>query len=231
MDTKILPHFKSPLNLADFLINSYKIGGSVSLLSLSSLFLLITKYNLDYPDFFTNFYALVTPEILHVKYRSRFLYWADIFLSSTNLPAYVIASFVKKFSRLALIASIETLYPLIPLIGNLLIRHPTLMELFDKSSTNEYQNDPFKFEETNLKETRALESSLWELKSLQKHWNDAIREKAKFINYTLPLDEYDLSDLLNTDFPELVEEVFSNEIENDIELNKETGQNALEFFN
>lgn len=46
MDTRILPHFESPLSLADFLINSYRIGGSVSLLSLSSLFLLITKYNL-----------------------------------------------------------------------------------------------------------------------------------------------------------------------------------------
>lgn len=46
MDSKILPHFRSPLALADFLISSYRIGGSVSLLSLSSLFLLITKYNL-----------------------------------------------------------------------------------------------------------------------------------------------------------------------------------------
>lgn len=188
----------------------------------------------DYPDFFTNFYSLVTPEILHVKYRSRFLYWADIFLSTTNLPSYVAASFVKKFSRLALIASVETLYPLIPLIGNILIRHPALMELFNKPITkNDYINDPFDFEETNLKETRALESSLWEIKSLQKHWNENVREKARFINYYLPEDEYDLSDLLEVDFPELVAEAFSEntEINENIELNKDLAENALEFFN
>ena len=166
-----------------------------------------------------------------MKYRSRFLYWADIFLSSTNLPAYVVASFVKRFSRLALIASVETLYPLIPLIGNLLIRHPNLMELFNKSTSDEYQNDPFRFEETNLKDTRALESSLWELKSLQRHWNQTIRKEAKFINYTLPKDEFDLSDLLDVDFPMLVEAAFSAEVDDNVELNVDIGQVALEFFN
>lgn len=195
------------------------------------LIILLSHTFSDYPDFYTNFYALVTPEILHIKYRSRFLYWTDIFLSSTNLPAYVVASFVKKFSRLALIASVEVLYPLIPLISNCLIRHPNLMELFNKSDCKELSSDPFKFEETNLKETRALESSLWELKTLQKHWNQNIREEAKFINYTLPKDEYDLSDLLEVDFTDLIEQAFSNEIDHDIEIDCEVGQVALEFFN
>lgn len=105
------------------------------------------------------------------------------------------------------------------------------MELFNKSTSDEYQNDPFQFEETNLKETRALESSLWELKSLQKHWNQTIRKEAKFINYTLPKDEYDLSDLLDVDFPLLVEEAFSSEVDDNVELNVDLGQVALEFFN
>lgn len=46
MDSQILPHYKDPLSLADFLISCYNLGGSVALLSLSSLFLLMTKYNL-----------------------------------------------------------------------------------------------------------------------------------------------------------------------------------------
>ena len=46
MDSQILPHFKDPLSLADFLINCYNLGGSVALLSLSSLFLLMTKHSL-----------------------------------------------------------------------------------------------------------------------------------------------------------------------------------------
>ena len=191
-----------------------------------------SRHSSDYPDFFTNFYALVTPEILHVKYRARFLYWADVFLSSTNLPAYVVASFVKKFSRLALIASVETLLPLLPLIANCLIRHPNLMELFN-SAGQTTATDPFEFEQTDLRKTRALESSLWELKALQTHWDRRVREQARFINYTLPKDEFDLSDLLELDFPALVEQALSvddAEGDEDVSLRNETGQVALEFF-
>lgn len=181
----------------------------------------------DYPDFFTRFYALCTPEILHVKYRARFLYWADVFLSSTNLPAYVVAAFVKRFSRLALIASVETLYPLVPLITNCLIRHPNLMELFnrpssqangkeaaDKEAAGKGANgDPYDFEQTDLRKTRALESSLWELRTLQTHWDRRVREQASFINRPLPKSELDLSDLLERDFPSLLEKAFSVEVE------------------
>ena len=163
----------------------------------------------DYPDFFTNFYALCTPEILHVKYRARFLYWADVFLSSTNLPAYVVASFVKRFSRQALLASVETLYSLIPLIVNCLIRHPNLIDLFNRPTGSQYGKDPFDFEQTDLQKTRALESSLWELIALQTHWDSKVREAARLINRPLPKDELDLSDLLEIDFPGLAEQAFS----------------------
>ena len=105
------------------------------------------------------------------------------------------------------------------------------MDLFNKTTTNDYQNDPFQFEETNLKETKALDSSLWELRALQKHWNRKIREEAKFINFKLPKDEFDLSSLLEIDFPQLVENAISNEADDDIELNAEIGECALEFFN
>lgn len=144
-----------------------------------------------------------------MKYRSRFLYWADVFLSSTNLPAYVVASFVKRFSRLALIASVETLYPLLPLIANCLIRHPNLMDLLNRPASDETSMDPFEPEQTDLQKTRALESSLWELKTLQSHWDSRVREQARFINRPLPKNEIDLSDLLETDFPTLVEQAFS----------------------
>jgi nucleolar complex protein 4 homolog B len=46
MDTRIMPHFRNPLTLSDFLIESYDLGGSASLLALSSLFILIQKCNL-----------------------------------------------------------------------------------------------------------------------------------------------------------------------------------------
>ena len=44
--------------------------GLTSLLSLNSLFLLITKYNFDYPDFYNKLYELIQDEnLLRNQYR------------------------------------------------------------------------------------------------------------------------------------------------------------------
>ena len=43
---KVMPHMTSPLLLADFLTESYDIGGAISLLALNGLFVLINSYNL-----------------------------------------------------------------------------------------------------------------------------------------------------------------------------------------
>jgi len=37
----------------------------------------------DYPDFYQKLYALLEPAIFHVKYRARFFYLLDLFLTST----------------------------------------------------------------------------------------------------------------------------------------------------
>eukprot|EP00003_Mantamonas_plastica_P033656 TRINITY_DN976_c1_g1_i5.p1 TRINITY_DN976_c1_g1~~TRINITY_DN976_c1_g1_i5.p1 ORF type:complete len:382 (-),score=118.04 TRINITY_DN976_c1_g1_i5:115-1260(-) len=55
----ILPHMTTPLLLMDFLTASYDIGGVTSVLALNGLFVLITKYNLDYPEFFAKLYCSV----------------------------------------------------------------------------------------------------------------------------------------------------------------------------
>ena len=73
------------------------------------VFTLISKYNLEYPEFYTKLYQLFTPELLHVKYRARFFHLANIFLSSTHLPAYLVAAFIKRLSRLCLSAPSNTI--------------------------------------------------------------------------------------------------------------------------
>ena len=73
------------------------------------MFTLISKYNLEYPEFYTKLYQLFTPELLHVKYRARFFHLANIFLSSTHLPAYLVAAFIKRLSRLCLSAPSNTI--------------------------------------------------------------------------------------------------------------------------
>ena len=46
LDEKVIPHMSKPQTLIDFLKNAYELGGTISILSLKSLFLLITKYGL-----------------------------------------------------------------------------------------------------------------------------------------------------------------------------------------
>ena len=86
LDDKVLPYMSKPLLMTDFLMTSYNVGGSISLLALSGVFTLISKYNLEYPEFYTKLYKLFTPELLHVKYKARFFHLANIFLSSSHLP-------------------------------------------------------------------------------------------------------------------------------------------------
>ena len=102
---------------------SYSVGGAISLLALNGVFFLITKHNLEYPDFYKKLYSLCTPELMHAKYRARFFYLANLFLASSHLPEYLVAAFVKRFSRLCLTAPANSILLVLPFIGNLLLRH------------------------------------------------------------------------------------------------------------
>ena len=48
------------------------MGGVVSVMALSSLFLLMTKYGLEYPNFYEKLYALLVPSIFMAKHRAKF---------------------------------------------------------------------------------------------------------------------------------------------------------------
>lgn len=57
---------------SDFLTRSYDIGGVVSVMALSSLFVLMTQYGLEYPNFYEKLYALLAPSIFMAKHRAKF---------------------------------------------------------------------------------------------------------------------------------------------------------------
>ncbi|ETW06660.1 hypothetical protein H310_02845 [Aphanomyces invadans] len=133
---KVMPHLADPLLLADFLTDSYNVGGITSLLALNSLFVLIQQYNFDYPAFFTKLYALVADEaLLRSKYRKRFFKLLAMFLSSTNLPAYLIAAFAKRLSRLTLTAEPGAILFIIPCVYNLVLRHKECLQLIHRTTT------------------------------------------------------------------------------------------------
>lgn len=202
----VLPHMSKPTLMIDFLTAAYDVGGAISLLALSGLFNLIHQHNLEYPDFYTKLYSLLEPSVLHVKYRARFFHLLNLFLSSSHLPAYLVAAFCKRLSRLALTAPPHSLLMVIPLICNLLRRHPSCRILLHQPAhTTELSADPYLVDEEDPAKCRALESSLWELQALQRHYHPDVAGAAAVIKKALSEQETDLSALFDLSTPELFE--------------------------
>lgn len=57
---------------SDFLTRSYDIGGVVSVMALSSLYILMTQHGLEYPNFYNKLYALLEPSVFMAKHRAKF---------------------------------------------------------------------------------------------------------------------------------------------------------------
>ena len=183
----ILPHFNKPLLLSEYLTICYKYGGIISILSLESIFILITKYNLDYPNFFLSLYHLCIPETFSAKYRSKFFNLLSISLKSTNIEKHTIASFIKRLSILTLCIPIYSTLYCIALITSLLREHPECLVLLHRSSTEKGNNsDPSDIiQEYNndnniidLQYTNALSynTSLYELDLLQLHYSSLVSD-------------------------------------------------------
>ncbi|XP_029506890.2 nucleolar complex protein 4 homolog isoform X1 [Oncorhynchus nerka] len=202
----ILPHISNPTLMIDFLTAAYDVGGAISLLALNGLFVLIHQHNLDYPDFYKKLYSLLEPSVFHVKYRARFFHLANLFLSSTHLPVYLVAAFAKRLSRLALTAPPAVLLMVLPFICNLIRRHPACRVLIHRpSAADEACDDPYLMEEEEPSQCHALESSLWELQTLQKHYHPDVATAAMAINKPLSQQEDAISELLELSTYELME--------------------------
>ncbi|XP_042365435.1 nucleolar complex protein 4 homolog [Plectropomus leopardus] len=209
----ILPHMSKPTLMIDFLTAAYEVGGAISLLALNGLFVLIHQHNLDYPDFYKKLYNLLEPSVFHVKYRARFFHLANIFLSSSHLPVYLVAAFAKRLARLALTAPPTALLIVLPFIYNLIRRHPSCRVLVHKPSTeDEPLEDPYLMDEEDPAKCCALESSLWEIKTLQKHYHPDVAKAALSINTPLPEQEEDINEVLEITTYELMERDLKSQI-------------------
>lgn len=206
MSQKISPWFVKLELLMDFLTDSFNVGGSTSLMALSSLFNLIQQKNLDYPQFYMKLYSLLDADILHSKHRSRFFRLLDQFLASTHLPAALVASFVKRLSRLALHSPPSGIVVIVPWIYNLLKNHPscTFMihrEVLDNDQKQELEKtgmqDPFRTEEPDPMQTGAIASCLWEVETLQSHYHPNVATIAKIISEQFTKQAYNIEDFLD----------------------------------
>lgn len=206
MSHTIVPWFNRPELLMDFLTDSYNSGGSTSLLALSGLFYLIQEKNLDYPQFYPKLYSLLDADLLHSKHRSRFFRLMETFLASTHLPATLVASFIKRLSRLALNAPPTAIVAIVPFIYNLLKGHPTCTfmihrAIHDKDWIAELEvegmDDPFDPNEQDPTLTNAIESSLWEIETLQSHYHPNVAAIARIISEQFTKQAYNLEDFLD----------------------------------
>ncbi|XP_014505289.1 nucleolar complex protein 4 homolog [Vigna radiata var. radiata] len=194
----VIPHLSNPIILCDFLTRSYDVGGVVSVMALSSLFVLMTQYGLEYPNFYEKLYALLVPSTFMAKHRARFLQLLDSCLKSPLLPAYLAASFAKKLSRLLLSVPPSGALVITALIHNILRRHPSVNCLVhredgvdegksdhrtDEGTTVNSDNvktsaipcqkpgiDHFNNTETDPKKSAAMRSSLWEIDTILHHY-------------------------------------------------------------
>ncbi|KAK5127010.1 hypothetical protein LTR85_008369 [Meristemomyces frigidus] len=219
--TRILPWFATRVELlTDFLTDSFNEGGSLSLLALSSIFHLITKKNLDYPEFYTKLYSLLDDDVMHSKHRSRFFRLLDTFMSSTHLPAAMVASFIKRLARLSLQAPPGAIVWVVPWVYNMLKAHPacTFMlhrpyhpahSVYDKNNPKwrdeGMPNHTFSMSVPDPSHTGAIDSSLWELQTLESHYHPNVATLAKILSEQFTKREYQLEDFLDHSYATLVE--------------------------
>lgn len=204
---RIIPYLSSPACLMDFLTDAYdqEEDEIVPILALNSLWELVKAYNLEYPDFYTKLYSLLTPSILYTRYRSRFFRLCDLFLSSTHLSANLVASFIKKMARLALSAPAPGVVIVIPFIYNLLKRHPTCMVLVQRTEVEPGYVDPFNAEEKDPYHTGAMGSSLWEMETLMSHYHPNVATLAKIFGEPFRKPSYNLEDFLDWSYLTLLD--------------------------
>ena len=222
----------------DFLTDSFNVGGSTSLMALSGLFYLMQQKNLDYPQFYYKLYSLLDPRILHSKHRSRFFRLLDTFLASTHLPAALVASFIKRLSRLSLHAPPSGIVVVVPWIYNLLKNHPSCTFMIhrkarereedsDLDDEKERYNDPFRPNEPDPMETDALESSLWEIQMLQSHYHPNVAMIAKIISEQFTKQAYTLEDFLDHSYGTMLDAELGKDVRKAPEVEYEIPKRIL----
>lgn len=141
MDSEFLPYVASPVQFTDFLTDCFNYGGVLSVMSLSSLYEMISRYGVNYPAYFDRLYTLLDEKVFSMKYlssvflicryRQRFLALLVRSLRSTAVPALVLAAFCKRLARIALVSAPSTALFVVPLLTELVSYHSSLYPLLE----------------------------------------------------------------------------------------------------
>ncbi|KAG8217601.1 CBF/Mak21 family-domain-containing protein, partial [Butyriboletus roseoflavus] len=222
MHRGVLPHLTRPILVMDWISACVDFGGTVGLLALNALFTLIKDYNLGVVTCrLQHLFDLSSSEItLLLLPLPESMSNTD--LVSSHLPASLLASFIKRLSRLSLSAPPAAIIMIIPLTYNLLKRHPALMRMIHrmqdvdgafvgKSRLASWHNlltsyiDPFLADEANPNITNAIDSSLWELYSHKQHYDSAVSTLARILEEAFTKPGYSMEDFLDHTYGTLIE--------------------------
>ena len=141
LNKKIVQNVSNPIIFSDYLLNktsSIKINSindfDIQIFGLSSLFVLLTKYNLDYDKYYELLYKLISKKfngitIFDSKYKNRILKLLELSLTSEQIPYVVICSFIKRMLRISLFSKVEIIYSLLSLVMKLIQLHPRTLNL------------------------------------------------------------------------------------------------------
>ena len=179
----VLMNVPVALRFSDFFIQAYSdhSTGVIGVLALDGLFMLIMEHALEYPDFYKQLYRLVSARVLHAKYRVRFFTLLTKCLTLNEmLPAHLVAAFAKRLCRSALSGPPSGALFVLALVSNLLRKHRECSPLIHRKASDDIE-DPFLPNENDPVESRALQSSLWELSAMERHYHPAVVTLAKSI--------------------------------------------------
>jgi U3 small nucleolar RNA-associated protein 19 len=195
----IVHNIENPLILCDFLTNCLddEKNLDIQILGLRTIFILLEKHGLDYPNYYTRLYGLLLPQhnphlsvfTISIQEKVRFLRLLDLSLRSPKLPSKVIAAFMKRLARVIVshgqgVSSSDKMFA-ISLIANLIKRHPRCVRLIHRRKklykmNPTFDSDPYLENEKNPSKSRALKSSLWEIDAImQNEMDEQIRNYCK----------------------------------------------------
>ena len=139
------------------------------------------KDGLEYKNFYSQLYKLVSTRVMYAKYRARFYsLMTKCLVLNAMLPAHLVAAFVKRLCRCALGGPPSGALFALALVSNLLKKHPECNCLVQRKDGEEME-DGFVADEDDPVKCRALQSSLWELAVLERHYYPAVATLAKSI--------------------------------------------------
>ena len=177
LNKKIVQNVVNPIIFSDYLLNKtneIKIKSindfDIQIFGLSSLFVLLTKYNLDYDKYYELLYKLISQKfngitIFDSKYKNRILKLLELSLTSEQIPYIVICSFIKKLLRISLFSKVEIIYSLLSLVMKIIQLHPRTLNLIMDNKSKKILKKNIENNSIFLNGSNANENNLDEIKN------------------------------------------------------------------